>query len=719
MKNPGLVSSFYGLATLVLVSGLAVNPWAGRFYRAQSVNYEDVMAGYFQWSLCVAALLACCGWWLARKRTEERINLCLLVATISLVALADRMVLAWVGLPYWIVDERIHYRHRPGVTRTWLTGNPSTASDLGFSDKLIRINRYGHHDDNFPMGKPAGEFRGLMIGDSIVMGHGVTKDEAFAGRLENLLRAHGSGHASYQMINTGVQGYATSQELYILEESLVFDPDFIVIGFAVNDVTRPFHGSDRSTTAPHLMIRNLAGIVHASPLWRYALNETGFGRLVQMRRQDVFRRAGQSWTLEVHQLSRADRDDPDFRNGWNIVLADLEQMYALARQRGIPIVLVIFPETHQLYGAGRQQPQRILTEHARVQGVDCLDLAGHVEKWLQWDLNTLVARAGRPQPDRSLYGSLYQLLANFYFMDPLHLTPEGHERVAAVLAHYLADRGLVEVDHDALAAHVLKIRERGVADSGRVLNVIVPSQSEALLEQGVALHALGRYRTAVRVYEKGLEQFPQISIQTRLYRGIGDAQADQGRDVEAQMAYDRAIGLAQRLADDTTDGAADDAIRHYMGLLYLSAGRLKEAVASFERDGSAGLYTRLGADLLSSGRLRAASNAYRTALAMDTTDRVARINLGWTLYVLGDLDRAIVEYRRVLAVGPEITAQCNLALAQLARGDVAAARAEYLSAIAHFGADQIRQIGAVDDLRDLAVRGVEADAARKILQTHW
>ena len=59
MKSPGLAGAFYGLAVLVLVSGLAVNPWVGRFYRAQSVNYEDVMAGYFQWSLSTVALLAC------------------------------------------------------------------------------------------------------------------------------------------------------------------------------------------------------------------------------------------------------------------------------------------------------------------------------------------------------------------------------------------------------------------------------------------------------------------------------------------------------------------------------------------------------------------------------------------------------------------------------------------------------------------------------------
>ena len=74
------------------------------------------------------------------------------------------------------------------------------------------------------------------------------------------------------------------------------------------------------------------------------------------------------------------------------------------------------------------------------------------------------------------------MLANFYFMDPLHLTPEGHERVAAVLAHYLVDQGLFKIDREALTAHGREIRERGVAGSGRVRNVIVPSQGEALLE---------------------------------------------------------------------------------------------------------------------------------------------------------------------------------------------------------------------------------------------
>ena len=141
----------------------------------------------------LAGLLALCGFSLARQRTERRINLCILAATVALLVLADRMVLAWVGLPYWIVDQQVHYRHRPGVTRNWLAGNPSTAADLGIGDRLIHINDFGHHDDDFPAQKPAGEFRGLLIGDSIVMGHGVTKDEAFSNGLEDLLRNFARG----------------------------------------------------------------------------------------------------------------------------------------------------------------------------------------------------------------------------------------------------------------------------------------------------------------------------------------------------------------------------------------------------------------------------------------------------------------------------------------------------------------------------------------------
>lgn len=709
----GLSAACYLLSALVLASGLVVNPWAGRLYRAQSVNYEDVMLGYFFCSVGLAALLALCGFLLTQHRTERRVNLSVLATTVALLVLADRMVLAWVGLPYWIVDPEIHYRHRPGVTRTWLAGNPSTAADLGIGDRLIHFNAYGHHDDDFPREKPAGEFRGLLIGDSIVMGHGVDKDEAFTNRLEGLLRDFGGGHSSYQIINTGVQGYATSQELRILEESLAFDPDFIAIGFAVNDVTRPFRRGAETTTAPHLLISQLAGVSHASTLLRYALNETGFGRLVQVWRQDIFRQGGEdSWTLEVRALSEAERDDPGFREGWDIVLSDLKKMYGLARERGIPVVLLIFPETHQLFAEGMQKPQEILLAHAREQGVDCIDLAGVVEQWLRRDLQAILARTGRPAPAPEIRGRLYRLLADYYFMDPLHLTVEGHGRVAAALAGYLADRGLVELDRGALARLAGEVGERAVS----TIDVSVPVEREALLEIGTALHALGRYEVAVMIYEKGLARFPQALIRARLFKAIGDARADQGRAKEARAAYGKAVEFAHGVVKVVpTDGA----VRHFLGLVHLSAGQPDQAAAVFGPEVGAEFYFRLGVELFAEGKLEPAAKAYRAALTIDDTHSAARVNLGRALFARGDITGAVVQYRQVLDQGNNITAWFKLALALLAGGDVEVAKSEYARGIERFGAARAHQIGAADDLRDLAARGVESVAARDILRTYW
>ena len=41
------------------------------------------------------------------------------------------------------------------------------------------------------------------------------------------------------MMNTGVHGYATFQEVAMLRESMRFQPDFVAIGFCMNDVTDP------------------------------------------------------------------------------------------------------------------------------------------------------------------------------------------------------------------------------------------------------------------------------------------------------------------------------------------------------------------------------------------------------------------------------------------------------------------------------------------------
>ncbi len=178
-----------------------------------------------------------------------------------------------------------------------------------YDNKLIMTNLYGHHDDDFAVKKTDREFRALILGDSITMGHGVTREQTFSNQLEILLQKSGKNQRRYQVINTGVQGYSTFQEFHELKRSLIFQPDFVAVGFCMNDVQEPF-----------MINRNFGGVgidYHGvtqvfNYYLSYLLNETGYGRLVQAFR---IRPERAEWSRvqeiqDVKYMVSHTRDDP-------------------------------------------------------------------------------------------------------------------------------------------------------------------------------------------------------------------------------------------------------------------------------------------------------------------------------------------------------------------------------------------------------------------------
>jgi hypothetical protein len=80
--------------------------------------------------------------------------------------------------------------------------------------------------------KPAGVRRVLALGDSFTFGHAVEAAEAWPAVLEALLNARGGPR--YEVINAGVGGYGTGQELLMYDELQArVQPDLVVLGFAV------------------------------------------------------------------------------------------------------------------------------------------------------------------------------------------------------------------------------------------------------------------------------------------------------------------------------------------------------------------------------------------------------------------------------------------------------------------------------------------------------
>ncbi len=85
------------------------------------------------------------------------------------------------------------------------------------------INSAGFRDREYPLEKPEGTFRILLLGDSHTFGFGVPLEKHFSKLLEGYFR-------NVEVLNMGVNGYGLDQELLLLrDKGLAYHPDVIVV----------------------------------------------------------------------------------------------------------------------------------------------------------------------------------------------------------------------------------------------------------------------------------------------------------------------------------------------------------------------------------------------------------------------------------------------------------------------------------------------------------
>jgi len=425
------------LGATIIGSGLLINPWVGRLWQGASVvDKLDVLALYFWWSLILGAVTLMLGIALGRRSNAIVDRLTFPVLWIVFLLLFDRFLLVQLGRTLWAYDPELHYRHRPGAVRS-LKG-------MGHPGDLIRINQWGHHDSEFPEEKPAGEFRGVLLGDSVTMGYGLTYGQTFAAHLERLLAAGDHRFDSHQIINTGVHGYATFQETVELERSWRFEPDLIAIGFCLNDVTEPFIVNEEFGGVGF----DYHGVVQSpNPVWGYLMNETGFGRLAQRvaRRGKRLEAEKRAELYDVRRMAENTFRDEGVMQAWGYVTDELERIYASAKERDVPVVLLVFPFTFQLESDAPRKPQQLLTDHARAHGVDVIDFTEIFARLTSEDVEIAVAleRKGYP-PDE--IRRFFEWKVDKYFFDQDHFTEDGHRVIAESLFEHLVDKGLVGPD---------------------------------------------------------------------------------------------------------------------------------------------------------------------------------------------------------------------------------------------------------------------------------
>ncbi|MCA9739883.1 MAG: SGNH/GDSL hydrolase family protein [Gemmatimonadota bacterium] len=94
----------------------------------------------------------------------------------------------------------------------------------------------------YPLAKPDGEYRILVLGDSFAQGYTVEFEDLFSEVMKKALNA--SGGRPVQVINAGTAGWSTDQELlWFRRDGVAYDPDLVILLFYGNDINS--NGSDR------------------------------------------------------------------------------------------------------------------------------------------------------------------------------------------------------------------------------------------------------------------------------------------------------------------------------------------------------------------------------------------------------------------------------------------------------------------------------------------
>jgi len=122
---------------------------------------------------------------------------------------------------FWKYHPLLGWHHRPGQSGSII---------FGASRSYVSMNSRGLRDSEHSYKRANGRGRILILGDSFAWGLGVNQQDVFSKVLER--------HLSHvEVINAGVSGYSTDQELLWLEmEGKKYSPDLIILTFCENDL---------------------------------------------------------------------------------------------------------------------------------------------------------------------------------------------------------------------------------------------------------------------------------------------------------------------------------------------------------------------------------------------------------------------------------------------------------------------------------------------------
>ena len=207
------------------------------------------------------------------------------------------------------------------------------------------VNSRGYRDLERTLEKPEGVRRAVCIGDSFTWGASVLFDDAWPQRVERALTRE--RRERWETVNLAESGLNAVQEASRLDsEGFAYGPDVVVVAYVLND-------SEDETAAEARRAADWAA-ERSHPPSPSLLDRSALARLVRTR---LWATVENRRRVEGFRSMYAD----DYA-GWVAARRALKAMGGMCRERGVPLVVAIFP----LFGNALDDGYPFADAHARV-----------------------------------------------------------------------------------------------------------------------------------------------------------------------------------------------------------------------------------------------------------------------------------------------------------------------------------------------------------------
>ena len=360
--------------------------------------------------------------------------------------LLAELVLRLAGVAYPVFS-------RQDDERGWALRAGAWGSYMTEGNSFIEINRDGFRDREHPRIKPAGTLRIALLGDSYAAALAIPIEQTFWRLLERELNRDTARHGRrVEVLNFGVNGYSTAQELLTLD-CCVWDyaPDVVLLAlYPSNDVTDNSPALDWSPTRyarPYFTRTPSGWSVDRSftRSWRYRVGKVAGPLLAHSR---VLQVANRAHNTIVRQRRLGVAMDAEFRTdfgvylepatgdwieAWRITEALLTAMAREASSHGARFAVVtvtspleVYPDpavrarvTRQTGGADLLRPGRRIQALGESEGFPVLNLAPQLQAYADTH-RVFLHGFGNTRPGIG------------------HWNPLGHQLAAAAIATWMA-----------------------------------------------------------------------------------------------------------------------------------------------------------------------------------------------------------------------------------------------------------------------------------------